>query len=116
MAATLVVVVDLGQTGLMDLLAAEVAFPAADGVDVPNDGETYIALRNAGAGTHVITATTPRTVGEGLTVQDKTFSITAADWAILPPLDPNFFNNAAGRVNLTSDGTQTEMKVVAFKK
>lgn len=120
MAIATVPITDLGAVGNMDLQAAETALDATLGARIPNNGETYILLRNAGAGAHIVTVDTPRTVAGGLTVQNPPFTIAAGKWAALPPFDPAYFNNQSGAnegyLTVTSDGTQTEVKAVALRR
>lgn len=115
MAATAITLRDLSSEEALDLAASAQAFHATDGAEIVNDGETVILIQNTGAGIHIITAQTPRTIG-GLAVAEKTFSVGIGDWAALPFLDPNIYNNAAGKVVLTSDGTMTEVKATAIKR
>jgi hypothetical protein len=104
--------------GVVDIQAAETAFDSSAGARVQNDGRTTVILRNAGAGAHVVTVVTPKTVS-GLAVADKTYTIAAAKWAILPFFDTDTFNEQSGTNSgyfvMTSDGTQTEMKASAFR-
>ena len=114
MAAANVPINTIPDEGIADLQAEETALDNTDGALVPNDGRTVILIRNAGAGTHVVTAVTAGTIA-GNAIADLAVSVLAADWAVLPALPVDIFNNANGKVAITADGTKSEVKVVALR-
>lgn len=115
MAATVLTINTVAPNGILDVDAVDQAFNAADGADFANDGRTRILIKNSGAGAHVITVTTPKTVAGGLAIADKTFSVGAAKYAILPYFDPIYFNSN-GLVHMVADGTQTEVTALAMRE
>ncbi len=105
--------------GILDLAAIEQALDNTDGAKYQNDGRTRLLIRNAGAGSHVLTFVTPGTSPGGNAIANKTFTVGAGDWAEIPPLSPDEYNEQsganAGYTTFTSDGTQSEVKAVAVR-
>lgn len=110
--ARTVLVVTVGE--VLDMSAVEVAADVAAGVAVPNDGQTRIYCRNAGAGPHVLTLRTPGTV-RGLAIAEDTRTIAAGKHGFIGPFDRDLYNQADSTVYIDVDGTQTEMKFAAVR-
>lgn len=117
MAATAVTVRTAYPLGLLDLDTIIQALHTTDGATFANDGRTRIVGKNAGAGTHVITVVTPKTIPSGQAIADATFSVLAGDYFYLPFFDPQYFNDpATGLVSVTTDGTKTEISFTAIRE
>jgi hypothetical protein len=118
MARTNVPVLALPQ---LDLANVDVALHVTDGAMFTNNGETYVWVNNAGAGAHVVTFVTTRTIGSGqLAVADEPHTFAAGKSGVVGPFDPTDFNVRTGadtgKVYVNADGTQSEVLIVPFKK
>lgn len=102
--------------GVLDVGTTAQAFNAADGAQFKNDGKTRVIIQNSGAGVHVITVVTPNNLPGGMAIADKTFSIAAGKFAVLPYFSTSYFNDANGYTKMTSDGTQTEVKALVIRE
>lgn len=120
MARTLVAVLRTQAAGILDCEAVDTPIHVTDGAMFVNDGNTRLWVKNAGAGVHILTFPTPRTVGpSALTVQDPPFSVGIGKYALLGPFDPTDFNVRSGADNgkmyVNCDGTGTEVTIIPFK-
>lgn len=113
MARTALPVTEVVPTGV-----APAATPGTvDGHYFDNRGEEILVIKNTGAGVHVVTVQTPRTV-EGLTVAEQTNSIAAGATEYMGPFDQRTFNQGGanrGRVFVDYDATQSEVSVTVLK-
>lgn len=118
MARTNVTVLETDPNGIIDPTTVDVALHATDGAMFTNNGDTRVWVNNSGAGAHVVTVVTPRTV-EGLAVADKPYTIPAGKTALIGPFDPTTYNQPsgadAGKAYINADGTQSEVLIVPFK-
>jgi len=118
MARTNVTVLETDPNGILDAEAVDVALHVTDGAMFTNDGRTRLWMKNAGAGVHVVTVVTPRTI-EGLAVADKTYSVAAGKYAVAGPFRRDLYNQPsgadAGKAYVNTDGTGTEVTIVPFK-
>lgn len=118
MARTLVPVLQTKGAGILDLAAVDVPLHVTDSAMFVNDGATRVYVANAGAGVHVVTFVTPRSV-QGLAVADDSKTIGIGDAGIFGPFDPTTYNQSsgadAGKMYVNSDGAQTEVTIVPFK-
>lgn len=118
MARTNVTVLETSPNGILNAEAVDTPLHATDGAMFANNGETRLWLKNGGAGVHVITIPTPRTV-DGLAVADKTYSIPAGAYALLGPFPTGTYNQPsgadAGKVYVDSDGTESEVTIIPFR-
>lgn len=88
-----------------------------DGHYFENRGEEILVVNNSGAGAHVVTIPTPRTV-EGLAVAEQTNSLSAGATEYMGPFDPSVFNQSGanrGRCFIDYDATQSEVNVRVLK-
>jgi hypothetical protein len=53
-------------------------------------------VKNAGGGDCTITALTPSTANQGLTIEDPEIVVTAGEDRFIGPFDPSLFNQADG--------------------
>lgn len=94
---------DLARLAKLDL-TANGSLSISDTYRFLNDGKTIMVARKTGAGTCNFTVTTPRTVGGSLSVGEFTGTIAASTgYVMLPPLDPDLFNDANGYASVTFD-------------
>jgi hypothetical protein len=77
----------------------------------PN-GDVILYASNTGAGNHVLTITTPGTVG-GIGIADPAVTMAAGSMRIFGPFDRDVFNNADGYIYADTDGTYAELKLAA---
>jgi len=119
MAKANVPITQITRAGPLDLAAIETALDVADGAMFQNDGSTELWVRNAGAGAHIVTLVTPQQVA-GLAVADHTATVAAGKTALLGPWPTDTFNQQAGadagKVYVDTDGTKTEVKLVALRR
>ena len=116
MSRTVLTITELVPTGIgtMDLTTLEQA-GTSDGHSLPNAaGDVAFYIRNSGAGPHVTTIRTPETVA-GLAVAENTVTLATTKATICGPFARETFNQTDGYVYLDFDGTQSEVKVVAFR-
>jgi len=117
MARTNIPIRQITRTG-EDPATNETTPDAADDAMFLNDGKTWIKARNAGAGSHIVTVVTPKTVA-GLAVADLTVTVPAAATRDIGPFPPADFNQQSGadedKVYVNVDGTKTEMRYKAHK-
>lgn len=79
---------------------------AAGGGDVfPNNGKTYLYIKNGDSGSHIITITPQNTVGApGYTVSPIAVTVLTTAQKLIGPFDPAIFNNSSGQAVVTYDG------------
>lgn len=79
---------------------------AAGGGDVfPNNGKTYLYVKNGDSGSHVVTITPQNTVGSpGYTVSPIAVTVGAGAQKLIGPFDQGIFNNGSGQAVVTYDG------------
>jgi hypothetical protein len=119
MARTNVAVSHSQDGSVLDGLATATALDAAAGAMFTNNGATRVIVYNTGAGAHVVTFVTPRTINPGaLAVADPSITLAAGKHGIFGPLDPTTFNQPSGadtgKVYVNSDGTESEVKILPF--
>jgi hypothetical protein len=104
--------------GILDAETVDTPLHASDGAMFSNDGNTRLWVKNSGAGTHVVTIVTTKSVG-GLAVADAAFSILAGDYAVLGPFPPDIYNQKSGddkgKVYVDSDNTESEVTILPFR-
>ena len=87
------------------------------GDEFPNDGNTYVELKNSsGANSYTITFTTPATY-QGVAVADPTVTVGTNGNKKIGPFPPQAFNNSSGRVAIGYTGTvpATDLTIGVFK-
>lgn len=101
------------QTGSNKGAALTFASAAVGGDEMLNNGVAILLLRNASAGSIVVTATSQKNV-VGLSIEDPAFTVTAGAYAEMGPFDPTIFNTAAGGVQLSYSGASvTGLQIAA---
>lgn len=84
---------------------------ASGGDAVPNNGRTYVIIKNGGGvGSLTVTIPTPATV-DGLAVADITLTIpkTTNNEQVAGPFNPTVFNNGGGAVAFTYSGDPADI-------
>ncbi len=118
MARINVTVLETDPNGIVDAEAVDVALDAVNGAMFTNDGKTRLWVKNSGAGPHVVTIVTPRTI-EGLAVADKTYTIGIGKYAVVGPFRRDLYAQPsgadAGKTYVDADGTQSEITIIPFK-
>lgn len=107
-----------GGVGMLNLTSLEVPGDAAADVGFPNGDNVLLYVRNAGAGPHVLTFDTPGSVDGNAIANPSTASIAAGGARIIGPFRRDVYDQGApdtGYVYVSSDGTKTEMRYVAFQ-
>lgn len=89
---------------------------AAGGGDVfPNNGKTFLYIKNGDSGSHTVTITPQNTLGPGYTISPIAVAVGAGVEKIIGPFDPQYFNNSSGQAVVTYDGvTSVTVKPVSF--
>ena len=97
MSLTTLAVQQIVRTGLTPALAAA----NADGSYVPNDGRTFLQVKNGSAGAVTVTVETPGTV-DGLAIGDLAVVVplTVGD-KIIGPFPPDTYNQPDGTIKAT---------------
>jgi len=86
---------------------------AGGGDQFPNDGRTYLHIKNGGGSSITLTVATQMTV-DGKAVADDAITVTNAQERIVGPFPPGIYNDANGMVQLTYSGV-TSVTVGAFR-
>src|SRR4051812_29207661 len=89
---------------------------AAGGGDVfPNNGKTFLYVKNGDSGSHTVTITPQNTLGAGYTISPIAVAVGAGAEKLIGPFDPQYFNNSSGQAVVTYDGvTSVTVKPVSF--
>lgn len=74
--------------------------------EFPNDGRTFLYVKNGSGSTITVTITTPQTV-KGIAISDPSVSITAGSEKCIGPFDPSIFNAADGNVDVAYSAITT---------
>jgi hypothetical protein len=77
--------------------------PGSGGDTFANDGRTFLEARTAGTAS-TVTITTPNSIG-GLGIADQTVVLAATATAMIGPFPPALYNDSAGNVGLSYNGT-----------
>jgi len=97
MSLTTLAVQQIVRTGLSQALAAA----NADGSYVPNDGRTFLRVKNADASPITVTIETPGTV-DGLAIGDLAVVIPATTGdKLIGPFPPDTYNQPDGTIKAT---------------
>lgn len=86
---------------------------AGGGDQFPNDGRTYLHIKNGGGSSITLTIATQLTV-DGKAVADDAITVTNAQERVVGPFPPGIYNDANGMVQLTYSGV-TSVTVGAFR-
>lgn len=86
---------------------------AGGGDQFPNDGRTYLHIKNGGGSSITLTIATQMTV-DGKAVADDAIAVTNAQERVVGPFPPAIYNDANGMVQLTYSGV-TSVTVGAFR-
>ena len=86
---------------------------AGGGDQFPNDGRTYLHIKNGGGSSITLTVATQMTV-DGKAVADDAITVTNAQERVVGPFPPGIYNDANGMVQLTYSGV-TSVTVGAFR-
>ncbi len=82
-----------------------VAVAASD--TFPNDGKTYIEVKNGNAGADTVTVTAQSTCNQGV-LHDSVTSVPATTGdKVIGPFEPTRFNNSSGQCTVTHSVTAT---------
>lgn len=74
--------------------------------EFPNDGKTFLHVKNGGASPDTVTITTPATAS-GIAIADPTVVVTNGTEKMIGPFDPTLFNAADGNVDVAHSYTTT---------
>lgn len=88
------------------------AAAAAGGDDFPNDGNTYVILRNSSAG-NVVTFAATGAEG-GVDIGDLQVTVPAGESMLVGPFATHVFNDSSGQVAMTYD-TEANLSIAVFK-
>jgi hypothetical protein len=113
MARGILTVQNVVKAGLSPALAAASTY--TDGDSFPNDGRTFLWIKNSSTSV-TVTITTTVTTG-GYAVADQTCAVASTDTngKFLGPFDPNVFNDANGYVNIDYGTATTNITHGAFR-
>lgn len=91
---------------------------AAGGGDVAaNDGQVFLHIINADAGSHTVTVTSVATATPGLAQADVAVAVGASEERMIGPFPAGAFNNASGQIAITYDDvTSVTIAAVKFDK
>lgn len=79
------------------------AMTTTDVYKVPNDGRILLIVSKTGSGSIDVTVETPYQA-DGLTLQDRVYSLGGAKTFFIGPFDPTYYNDAIGRMSITTSG------------
>lgn len=76
---------------------------AGNGFQIVNDGHTTIQVNNGSAGPRTLTVKSNGKVLSGITMPDKTYTITNAQIATIGPFDQQYYSDANGNLLVDID-------------
>lgn len=89
------------------------AAAAGGGDTFPNDGRTYLHIKNGGGSSITLTVTTQLTV-DGKALADDSITVTNGQERIVGPFPPGIYNDASNQVSLGYSGV-TSVTVGVFR-
>lgn len=94
----------------------EAAYAAADvaGDVAQNDGQVFLHVFNADAGSHTVTVASQATATPGLAQADVAVAVPASEDRMIGPFPAGAFNNSSGQISATYDAV-TSVTVAAIK-
>lgn len=101
-------VTPINRSGVLESLVAA----SATGDSFPNDGNVFLAVRNAGTAAITVSITTPAKIW-GVDIANLSVSVGAGETRFIGPFPEPIFNDANGRVNVTYSAV-TNVSVGAF--
>lgn len=101
-------VTQITRSGVLESLTAA----SSTGDSFPNDGNTFLVVKNGGASAITVTIATPAKVW-GIDIAELSISVGAGATMFIGPFPEPVFNDANGRVNVSYSAV-TSVSVGAF--